>query len=753
MQKLSDEWINKLLNKLFWEKILRPDLQFQQFEIAEPYQILNHPGFCKLPVYQVKGKKDDNIRRILNYLDTIDGELSEDQKKRIVLLLSADDTDKFILNLRLANKLAGPNALTATLKEFHTLLINHYDKVKYDICAYCFDQNQNGEKMYRLGGISRFHYVKVSEVHRQPESPDVFKYWGGKDHPVRLSSPKYLEYYSQQAGYTFYATLPFYKNLYVKANELQICSLTLGIDVDVEKEKVVDQYTIDTLTELINTIVTKELFFVKNSINCHTSGRGAYILIHHKLLSNPSWTNEDYQKFMNAFNCFIKKKLRSLYEIKGAIKIDAINDRNRIFKVPFTIHQKQSVSRITVPFRPGEKIVIEKTEVKNFNYSEWEKPYQKYDTNETSALLDFLEEWNKIETLINIIKTLIEKGNLADINDIINLSMEEGITLVEVNKFIDLLLQIGEIYKRKQEKYGLKESSLPKEKIARKTGSGHFAQLKLPKIKDKSYQPIYPYVQIFYRTGENLDVTEPNDNKIKTKRVLHSGVEPLILNTNFSKQDSDTIIIKTVRELRTKFKTYPYIYFWWGINSRVVIDQREKGTLRRIVDKLTFWIKYPPQPIKSEFQYLILKWSIADLTNKEDEEALLNKIYQKLELLREKDYIGQEVDPMIIRTTVKEIIEYYAVFISPYTENEIDEVFTILEKEIDSEWVNQWKKARNLYLRISPRVFGRATPLTILQPGKTISEFKDIHQFIIKYIDQNSTLTAQMINENIIKAE
>lgn len=202
---------------------------------------------------------------------------------------------------------------------------------------------------------------------------------------------------------TFYHTLPIFDKKVLSPDmpyspELR-SAYTLGIDIDLVGDTIVNPKNISAISIALD-IIREELDnFIPNSYNMQTSGNGIYILIHHSLLT------DSISKYMTLYNALIRIINYRIHEKTNLVKLDDLNDRSRVFKSVFSIHQFHPL--IAIPLE--HDVNISKFDPSQFKLRNFDmKNYKDAEGN----LTNFYNRHKKSES-----KSLVKRLQESDVED------------------------------------------------------------------------------------------------------------------------------------------------------------------------------------------------------------------------------------------------------------------------------------------------------------------------------------------------
>lgn len=196
--------------------------------------------------------------------------------------------------------------------------------------------------------------------------------------------------------------LPDYK-------DIDAFNLFADVDLDSDKKPERDK-------ERIQEIVEKSIKFISDrfervtspaAVFCLDSGGGFYPLIHHRVLTPicNDFNGEDkgkvIQEIMNRFNEFLEDVEKDLHnQVMGAsqlIDVDTLNNKNRLFKAPGSIHRSLNVS-------------VKPVDLEEPDYTPWTLPI---DENQVKELKTWVQDYKDREIteepLNNLIKQLFDE--------------------------------------------------------------------------------------------------------------------------------------------------------------------------------------------------------------------------------------------------------------------------------------------------------------------------------------------------------
>ncbi|MCK4527991.1 hypothetical protein KAW18_11535 [candidate division WOR-3 bacterium] len=197
---------------------------------------------------------------------------------------------------------------------------------------------------------------------------------------------------------TFYHTLPIFDNKVISPDmpyspDLRV-AYTLGMDIDLVGDTIMNTRNISALSIALD-IVREELdTFIPNSYSIQTSGNGIYVMIHHSLVT------DHISEYMVLYNALIRILNSKIKEKTNLVKVDDLNDRSRVFKSIFSIHQYHPLIAIPLEYDVNiEKFDSSQFKLCNFdikNYTDNEGNitnfYNRSLRSESGALLKRLHE-------------------------------------------------------------------------------------------------------------------------------------------------------------------------------------------------------------------------------------------------------------------------------------------------------------------------------------------------------------------------
>ncbi len=183
---------------------------------------------------------------------------------------------------------------------------------------------------------------------------------------------------------------------------------SLGIDIDMKSGHCVTQAEPRKALELSAQYVVDYLHqYCPRSTWPYFSGNGCYVILHHNLLqlggppesyvdSLESWYGFGFFVLLYSFNDLIKHIEAQLYsdhpEVKRFVKLDALNNRKRVFKTVFSIHRKLPFCCVPL-WRDEVKIDLEGARIPLrediFDADDW---YMSWDASERRKLGEHIRE-------------------------------------------------------------------------------------------------------------------------------------------------------------------------------------------------------------------------------------------------------------------------------------------------------------------------------------------------------------------------
>jgi hypothetical protein len=226
-----------------------------------------------------------------------------------------------------------------------------------------------GSPGYRVGGLDRFHHMKLGDRFYQKDgkSRTVLTNWNGRT--VYMTQPSVILYYADHVASTFYSTLGVFKS----AEPLgDLIGLSLGLDFDLQGEP--NQQNTDRALEVVKKVVN-HLGDVGEDAYIQYSGSGFQLALHHHYFG--FLEPDAIVEYSKAWDRYVREELSPKFS-NNACLVDPKADNNprRLFKTPFTIHQR--LNRVCAPLDVRDlQLDIEKVELGSFR-GDFSKPFSDY---------------------------------------------------------------------------------------------------------------------------------------------------------------------------------------------------------------------------------------------------------------------------------------------------------------------------------------------------------------------------------------
>jgi len=573
------------------------------------------------------------------------------------------------------------------------LIINHYQNVAPLIAKYNTPQGSVGgiKTAIRSGALRR----SINDGFTMR----LIRNWNRK--PIFFKSYKQMIFYVANVGNTFYSSLPIWDDLYSKNRK--IVGYTLGIDMDIKSENI-SQGIINKGLAVVKIILKEYLSGCLDAVNLML-GKGFHILIHHSLLKG--FNHEEYLKLASSFNDYIRtidshmrknwNKLKRKYNVKidnlNFMKLDALNDKERVFKCPYTLHQDLNFIIVPIPIHSkGDELKIsvnfDDARLENFRLENFpgetlysRKPSgEKFETQRKWFLSKLAFNYT-FKSLFNGLKN-------------INMGKTKGIKRIS-------------------------ESGDPKE-VEVSEWEGDF-DLTNPELIMKV---------------EGIWCRYPKDITPKGTKTYRFGI-PVQANVPIPLLCAD--MREKIRKIHDKKKEF--ISFFTSFNSKIY----------KINKKTLLTEETPNQYILAEWDdtypasYETRKREIAN-------DVFIHQVLDDLEDIMKLKFIKKKKIFPLLMLGVSENAKYHKntvhlFLLDEFSEKEINKFF-IYPVHLDPGVEVAYKNKGSMTLRISQLKYMQVHPLKILHEGVVKKKFKDVQRFLLKHRKYDDTTRKSDFDES-----